>query len=119
MATQLKTISRHRSIRYGNGGALSRCVSGLAVGALLTLSACAGTGLPDDPFAGEGAAMAMVPINHTDRYAVKEGLQKSWHCVAAELSWKQSQLGGEQCNDATWSWSGSVNEAHAQAGISR
>ncbi|MGF6900261.1 DUF3304 domain-containing protein [Paraburkholderia sp. GAS348] len=78
MTTQLKTISRHRSIRYGNGGALSRCVSGLAVGALLTLSACAGTGLPDDPFAGEGAAMAMVPINHTDRYAVNIFIDKYW-----------------------------------------
>ncbi|MGF6507684.1 hypothetical protein [Paraburkholderia sp. 32] len=50
---------------------------------------------------------------------VKEGLQKSWHCVAAELSCKQSELGEEQRDDAAWSWSGSVNEAHSEAGISR
>jgi hypothetical protein len=41
---------------------------------------------------------------------VKEGLQKSWHCVAAELSWKQSELGEEQRDDAAWSWSGSFTK---------
>ena len=44
----------------------------------LTLSACAGGTLPDDPFDGEGKALSMVPINHTDRYAIRIAVDKYW-----------------------------------------
>ncbi|MCG5074454.1 DUF3304 domain-containing protein [Paraburkholderia tagetis] len=49
----------------------------LAVGTAVALSAC-GHALPDDPFVSEGQAMAMVPINHTDRYAVNIFVDKYW-----------------------------------------
>jgi hypothetical protein len=45
---------------------------------LLGLSACAGGTLPDDPFDGEGGPVGMVPINHTDRYAVNIFVDKYW-----------------------------------------
>ncbi|CAM2175784.1 DUF3304 domain-containing protein [Paraburkholderia sacchari] len=48
-----------------------------AVATAIALSAC-GHVLPDDPFASEGQAMAMVPINHTDRYAVNIFVDKYW-----------------------------------------
>jgi hypothetical protein len=54
----------------------SRTVA-LAVGAMIVLSACGHT-LPDDPFDGEGTALSMVPINHTDRYAVNILVDKYW-----------------------------------------
>ncbi|AHI74244.1 hypothetical protein BTRA_1661 [Burkholderia thailandensis USAMRU Malaysia  len=39
--------------------------------AVVALTACAGSSfLPDDPLEGRGPALGMVPINHTDRYAV-------------------------------------------------
>ncbi|ATF32623.1 DUF3304 domain-containing protein [Burkholderia thailandensis] len=47
--------------------------------AVVTLTACAGSGgLPDDPFAGSGSALAMVPVSHTDRYAVNIFVDKYW-----------------------------------------
>ncbi|WP_082743762.1 MULTISPECIES: DUF3304 domain-containing protein [unclassified Burkholderia] len=47
--------------------------------AVFTLTACAGSDiLPDDPFAGEGPALAMVPANHTDRWAVNIFVEKYW-----------------------------------------
>ncbi|CAM2175780.1 DUF3304 domain-containing protein [Paraburkholderia sacchari] len=57
--------------------AMSRRTATLAVGTVIALSAC-GHVLPDDPFASEGQAMAMVPINHTDRYAVNIFVDKYW-----------------------------------------
>ncbi|CAM2175776.1 DUF3304 domain-containing protein [Paraburkholderia sacchari] len=61
--------------------ACSLAISGrttvLAVGTVIALSAC-GHALPDDPFASEGQAMAMVPINHTDRYATSIFVDKYW-----------------------------------------
>jgi hypothetical protein len=85
MATQVKRDSWRRciqswwrDIRDCEGVARSLRAAGLATGALLTLSACAGTVLPDDPFDGPGSAMAMVPVNHTDRYAVNIFIDKYW-----------------------------------------
>jgi Protein of unknown function (DUF3304) len=78
MTTQLKKNSWRWYIRYREGTARPLRAAGLAVGALLTLSACAGTILPDDPFDGPGSAMAMVPVNHTDRYAVNIFIDKYW-----------------------------------------
>jgi hypothetical protein len=52
-------------------------------------------------------------------YVVKEGLQKSWHSRPVQLSWKNRELVEEKSNVAAGSWPGSVNQAHAQAGISR
>jgi Protein of unknown function (DUF3304) len=78
MATRLKTDSWRQYVRYSGGATRSLRAAGLAVGALLTLSACAGTILPDDPFDGPGSAMAMVPVNHTDRYAVNIFIDKYW-----------------------------------------
>jgi len=46
----------------------------LAVSTLLFLSACAG----NDPLAEEGSGLAMVPVNHTDRYAMNVFVGKSW-----------------------------------------
>ncbi|SAK54303.1 hypothetical protein AWB82_01939 [Caballeronia glebae] len=34
--------------------------------------------MPDDPFDGEGKALSIVPINHTDRYAVGIFVDKYW-----------------------------------------
>ncbi|MEZ0606393.1 DUF3304 domain-containing protein [Paraburkholderia sp. IW21] len=54
-------------------------LTSLAACAVATLSACAGSAaLPDDPFASGGSAMAMVPINHTDRYAADIFVDKYW-----------------------------------------
>lgn len=51
----------------------------LTVCALLSLSACAASSLlPDDPFESQGSAMAMVPVNHTDRYAMNVYIDKYW-----------------------------------------
>jgi hypothetical protein len=59
-----------------------RCGGGvLAAGfAVLGLSSCAtGPGvMPDDPFSGDGSPLAMVPINHTDRYAVNIFVDRYW-----------------------------------------
>jgi len=44
---------------------------------LLALSACGHT-LPDDPFDGASTALSMVPVNHTDRYAVDIFVDKYW-----------------------------------------
>jgi hypothetical protein len=49
----------------------------LAFGTVATLSACGHT-LPEDPFDGEGEALTVVPINHTDRYAVDIVVDKYW-----------------------------------------
>ncbi|MFL9913858.1 DUF3304 domain-containing protein [Paraburkholderia fungorum] len=58
---------------------ISSRLTSLAACALTALSACAGSArLPDDPFASSGSAMAMVPINHTDRYAVNIFVDKYW-----------------------------------------
>ncbi|AIS98739.1 hypothetical protein BTHA_4162 [Burkholderia thailandensis MSMB59] len=47
--------------------------------AVVALTACAGSDVrPDDPFAGEGPALAMVPANHTDRWAVNIFVEKYW-----------------------------------------
>ncbi|MDN7715824.1 DUF3304 domain-containing protein [Burkholderia gladioli] len=53
---------------------------GFVVGAAaFTLAACAGSnGTADDPFVGDGQALAMVPANHTDRYAVNIFVDKYW-----------------------------------------
>ncbi|MFL9903396.1 hypothetical protein PQR71_35580 [Paraburkholderia fungorum] len=57
---------------------ISSRLTSLAACALIVLSACAGSArLPDDPFASRGSAMAMVPINHTDRYAVNIFVDKN------------------------------------------
>ncbi|CAB3794035.1 hypothetical protein [Paraburkholderia caffeinilytica] len=54
-------------------------LTSLAVCALVTLSACTGSPrLPDDPFASRATAMAMVPINHTGRYAFEVFVDKYW-----------------------------------------
>ena len=54
-------------------------LTSLVACALVTLSACAGSvRLPDDPFASSGSAMAMVPINHTDRYATSIFIDRYW-----------------------------------------
>jgi uncharacterized protein DUF3304 len=54
-------------------------LTSLSVCALVTLSACAGSArLPDDPFSSRATAMAMVPINHTDRYATSIFIDKHW-----------------------------------------
>ncbi|MBU9643139.1 DUF3304 domain-containing protein [Burkholderia gladioli] len=52
----------------------------LAIGtAVFTLTACAGSNaMPDDPLAGGGQALAMVPANHTDRYTVGIYVDKYW-----------------------------------------
>ncbi|NRF88240.1 DUF3304 domain-containing protein [Burkholderia gladioli] len=52
-----------------------------------TLAACAGA-MPDDPFDGSGQALAMVPANHTNRYAVNIFVDKYW---AGDVS---AQAGG-------------------------
>jgi hypothetical protein len=65
----------------------------LIVSALLGLSACAGGTLPDDPFDGEGGPLGMVPINHTDRYAVAIFVDKYW---AGDVS-KRSGGGAANC----------------------
>jgi hypothetical protein len=58
---------------------ISLRLTSLAACTLVTLSACAGAShLPDDPFASRGTAMAMVPINHTDRYAFDVFVDKYW-----------------------------------------
>lgn len=59
------------------GSLVSRRVAAPVAGAVIALSACANT-LSDDPFASEGHAMAMVPINHTDRYATSIYVDKFW-----------------------------------------
>lgn len=47
--------------------------------AVVALTACAGSSfLPDDPLEGRGPALGMVPINHTDRYAVNIFVEKYW-----------------------------------------
>lgn len=112
MTIELKTISLHWHTRYRNGAALlSRCAAGLAMGTLLALSACAGSALPDDPFAGQGSAMAMVPINHTDRYATNIFVEKYWAgdvddhagggkaacCYPGLKNWRQPVT-------VTWTW---------------
>ncbi|WP_186157151.1 DUF3304 domain-containing protein [Burkholderia gladioli] len=53
---------------------------GLTFGAaVFTLTACAGSNtMPDDPLAGGGQALAMVPANHADRYAVNIFVDKYW-----------------------------------------
>ncbi|MDH6148859.1 MULTISPECIES: hypothetical protein [Paraburkholderia] len=56
----------------------------------------------------DGQSAANVPLDqifnllHLEygKDEVKEDLQKSWHCLAAELSWKQSELGEGQRDDA-------------------
>ncbi|KAK45085.1 hypothetical protein BG58_21295 [Caballeronia jiangsuensis] len=45
---------------------------------LFTLSACVGRTLPDDLFDGEGKALSIVPVNHTDRYAMNVSVGKYW-----------------------------------------
>jgi hypothetical protein len=45
--------------------------------AVFTLMACA-SAVSDDPFAGGGPALAMVPANHTDRYTVGIYVDKYW-----------------------------------------
>lgn len=77
MAMRLTTDFWRRYTRYRNGAGLPRWAAGVAMGTVLTLSACTGTLLPDDPFAGD-SPMAMVPINHTDRYAVHIFVDKYW-----------------------------------------
>jgi hypothetical protein len=68
-------------------------------------------------------AAADIFRRHADELAliesVKEGLQKSWHSRPVQLSWKNRELVEEKSNVAAGSWPGSVNQAHAQAGISR
>jgi hypothetical protein len=49
----------------------------VAFGTVAALSACGHT-LPEDPFDGEGEALSVVPINHTDRYAVDIFVDKYW-----------------------------------------
>ncbi|MCZ2903677.1 MULTISPECIES: DUF3304 domain-containing protein [pseudomallei group] len=52
----------------------------LAAGfAAFALTACASSSrLPDDPLAGKGPALAMVPVSHADRYAVNIFVDKYW-----------------------------------------
>lgn len=52
---------------------------GLAVCVLFAVSACAGrTALPDDPFDSNEPGLTMVPINHTDRYALDVVADRYW-----------------------------------------
>ncbi|MGN4193813.1 hypothetical protein [Burkholderia gladioli] len=53
---------------------------GVAIGAaVFTLTACAGSNaMPDDPLAGGGQALAMVPANHVNRWAVDVYVDKYW-----------------------------------------
>ncbi|PNE76596.1 DUF3304 domain-containing protein [Burkholderia thailandensis] len=65
-----------------------------AVIAAFTLTACAGSGARlDDPLAGDGPALSMVPVNHTDRYAVNIFVDKYW---AGDAD-KRSGGGGAAC----------------------
>ena len=77
MTTEPKTADRHLHAQFRDDTARPWRTAGWAIGTLLTLSACTGTLLPDDPFAGD-SPMAMVPINHTDRYAVNIFIDKYW-----------------------------------------
>jgi hypothetical protein len=63
---------------YRRSMAMSSRTAAFAAGAVIALSACAHVALPDDPFDGEGTALSMVPINHTDRYAVNIFVDKYW-----------------------------------------
>ncbi len=76
MPRMQKGLSAHSFIA-ARSLAVSRRTAALAAGAVIALSACGHT-LPNDPFASEGQAMAMVPINHTDRYAVSIFVDKYW-----------------------------------------
>jgi hypothetical protein len=52
---------------------------GLAACVLFAVSACAGgPSLPDDPFDSDEPGLTMVPINHTDRYALNVVADKYW-----------------------------------------
>jgi hypothetical protein len=86
-----KGLSAYAFIAAGSLAA-SRRTAVLVAGAVIALSACGHT-LPDDPFASEGQAMAMVPVNHTDRYAVSIFVDKYW---AGDVT-HQAGGGGAAC----------------------
>lgn len=71
LASIHRTSNTARRLRFARNAALLG-------GALMTLSACAGRTLPDDPFDGEGKALSIVPVNHTDRYAMNVSVEKYW-----------------------------------------
>ncbi len=56
--------------RLGGAGLLASCA--------LMITACTGSGLPDDAFEGSGPALTMVAVNHTDRDAIDISVDKYW-----------------------------------------
>ncbi|AEA58714.1 DUF3304 domain-containing protein [Burkholderia gladioli] len=90
-----------------------------AVFSSFTLTAC--TNFTDDQLAGDGQALAMVPANHTDRYAVHIFIDKYW---AGDVS---AQAGGTKAAccfpgrkdwskpiSVTWEW-GREEDAETKA----
>ena len=58
---------------------MQRHLTTLVLGALFTFASCAtASALPDDPFDGTAEPMAMIPVNHTDRYAGSIFIDKYW-----------------------------------------
>ena len=54
-------------------------ITALTACALLTVSACTAPALlPDDPFDSSEPGLTLVPINHTDRYALNVFADKYW-----------------------------------------
>jgi hypothetical protein len=83
LQSALRALSRCQpyfsgTTRYRRSMAMSSRTAAFAAGAAIALSACAHVALPEDPFDGEGTALSMVPINHTDRYAVNIFVDKYW-----------------------------------------
>ncbi|MCS6520785.1 DUF3304 domain-containing protein, partial [Burkholderia thailandensis] len=71
--------------------------------AAFTLTACAGSGsLPNDPLANNGPSLAMVPVNHTDRYAVNIFVEKYW---AGDASRRGGGGGAACCFPGMRDWS--------------
>ncbi|WP_082743528.1 MULTISPECIES: DUF3304 domain-containing protein [unclassified Burkholderia] len=89
----------------------------LAAGfAVFTLTACAGSNLlPDDPFAGRGQPLSMVPINHSDRYALNIFVDKYWAGVVDSRSGGMNSVccfpgGGDWSKPVTVTWEWGTEE---------
>jgi hypothetical protein len=100
----LSRCKRHYpgTTRYRRSMAMSSRTAAFAAGAMIALSACAHVALPDDPFDGEGTALSMVPINHTDRYAVNIFVDKYW---AGDVSSHAGGGGAACCYPGLKDWS--------------
>jgi hypothetical protein len=99
---QARRIHMDQQLHQCKANSVWRFVRGVALNgsALLALSAC-GT-LPDDPFESKGGALGMVPINHTDRYAVDIVVDKYW---AGNVSARAGGGGASCCYPGLKDWS--------------